>query len=86
MAPAVYALCVFTSAFCATLLWREYARSRTPLLLWSSLSFMAWAANHVLVFTDLVILPATTDLSMVRAFVALTAVALLLYGLIRDTA
>ena len=86
MAPAVYALSVFASTFCATLLWREYARTQTPLLLWSSLSFFAWAANHVLVFTDLVILPATIDLSMVRAFVAVAAVALLLYGLIWDTA
>jgi hypothetical protein len=86
MAPAVYVLCIVTSAFCATVLWREYARTRTPLLLWSSLSFFAWAANHVLVFTDLVILPGAIDLSMVRALVALTAITLLLYGLIGDTA
>ena len=86
MAAAVYALCIFTSGFCATLLWREYSRSRTPLLLWSSLSFFAWAANHILVYTDLVILPGAIDLSMIRAAVALTAIGLLLYGLIWDTA
>jgi len=83
MALAVYVLCMLTSAFCAGLLWREYRRSRARLLLWSSLSFSAWAANNALVFTDLVILPAV-DLSLVRAALALVAVSLLLYGLIWD--
>ena len=85
MAIAVYLLCTLTSAFCAGLLMREYQRSRARLLLWSSLSFMGWAANNALVFTDLVILP-TVDLATARAVVALLAVSLLLYGLIWDAA
>ena len=85
MALAVYVLCMLTSAFCAVLLLREYRRSRARLLLWSSLSFVAWAANNLLVFTDLVVLP-LVDLSLVRAMLALTAVSLLLYGLTWDTA
>ena len=84
MAVAVYLLCTLTSAFCAGLLMREYQRS-ARLLLWSSLSFMGWAANNALVFTDLVILP-TVDLAAARAVVALLAVSLLLYGLIWDAA
>ena len=85
MATAVYLLCMLTSAFCAVLLLREYRRSHARLLLWSSLSFIAWAANNALVFTDLVVLP-EIDLSIIRALVALAGVSLLLYGLIWDAA
>ena len=85
MATAVYILCMLTSAFCAALLAREYRRTGARLLLWSSLSFTGWALNNALVFTDLVVLPGI-DLSMVRAIVAVTAVSLLLYGLVWDAA
>jgi hypothetical protein len=81
----VYLLCMLTSAFCAVLLLREYRRSAARLLLWSSLSFIGWAVNNALVFTDLVVLPGV-DLSLVRAIAALVAVSLLLYGLIWDAA
>jgi hypothetical protein len=84
-ATAVYVLCALTSAFCAALLLREYRRSPAPLLFWSSLSFVGWAINNALVFTDLVMLPAV-DLSLARALVAVAAVGLLLYGLIWDAA
>jgi Family of unknown function (DUF5985) len=87
MATAVYVLCMLTSAFCAALLLREYRRSSARLLFWSSLSFVAWAINNALVFTDLVILAGPeVDLSVPRALVALVAVGLLLYGLIWDAA
>jgi hypothetical protein len=86
MAVAVYLLCMLTSAFCAGLLLREYRRTAARLLLWSSLSFAAFAANNALVFTDLVLLPDAADLSLLRAVAALIAVSLLLYGLIRDAA
>ena len=85
MATAVYLLCMLTSAFCAVLLLREYRRSRARLLLWSSLSFVGWATNNALVFTDMVVLPGG-DLSLVRAVAALIAISLLLYGLIWDAA
>jgi hypothetical protein len=85
MATAVYVLCMLTSAFCAALLLREYRRSPAPLLFWSSLSFLAWALNNALLFTDLVVLPGI-DLSLARSLAALAAVSLLLYGLIWDAA
>ena len=85
MAVAVYLLCMLTSAFCAVLLLREYRRTRARLLLWSSLSFTGWALNNALVFTDFVVLP-HVDLSLVRALFAVTAVSLLLYGLVWDAA
>jgi hypothetical protein len=86
IADAVYVLCMLTSAFCAALLLREYRKSLTPLLLWSSLSFVVWAAANFLLVVDLVVLPATTDLSLLRSIVALVAVSLLIYGLLWDTA
>ena len=86
MATAVYLLCMLTSTFCAALLLREYRRAPARLLLWSSVSFIGWALNNALVFIDLVVFPATVDLSVVRAIVAMVAIGLLLYGLIWDTA
>ena len=85
MAVAVYVLCMLTSAFCAVLLIREYRRSSAALLLWSSLSFVGWALNNALLFTDFVLLP-SIDLSLMRSMVALAAISLLLYGLIGDAA
>ena len=85
MATMVYVLCLFTSALCAGLLFREYRRTTLRLLLWSSLSFVGWALNNALVFTDLVVLP-QLDLSMLRTAVSLVAISLLLYGLIWDAA
>jgi hypothetical protein len=85
MAVSVYLLCMLTSAFCAVLLLREYRRTTARLLLWSSLSFVAWALNNALVFADMVVFPGN-DLSLVRAVVALAAVSLLLYGLVWDAA
>ena len=66
MAVAVYILCVMTSTFCATLLLREFLRTRARLLLWSSLSFAAFALNNALVFMDLVMLPSSDCRSSAR--------------------
>ena len=85
MAVSVYLLCLLTSAFCAALLCREYLRTKARLLLWSGLSFVAWAANNATMFADLVVFPGA-DLSLVRAILALVAITLLLYGLIGEAA
>lgn len=84
MAAIVYFLCALTSAACAAVLIREYVRRHTRLLLWSSLSFICLALSNAMVFTDFVILPAR-DLSLVRAGSAVTAVVLLLFGLVWHT-
>jgi hypothetical protein len=84
VATAVYLLCMLTSAFCAALLLREYWRTSSRLLLWSSLSFVGWAVNNALVFADFVVLP-TMDLAVVRALVALLAIGLLVFGLVWDS-
>jgi hypothetical protein len=81
MAEAVYVLCALTSAACAALLFRGFLRNRSRLLLWSSVCFVGLFANNVLLFVDLVVV-ASVDLSVVRAAVALSSIALLLFGLI----
>jgi hypothetical protein len=83
MAELVYLLCVVTSAACAGLLIRTYLRTRTRLLLWSSLCFAGLTLNNALLFVDLVLVP-ELDLSLVRAAVALVAMCALLVGLVLD--
>lgn len=84
MMPAVvYALCALTSLTCAGLLLKAYWRTRTRLLLWSSVSFVGLAANNVLLFVDLIVVP-SIDLSILRASTALAAIVILLFGLIWD--
>lgn len=84
MAETVYLLCAVTSVLCAVLLLRRWSAARTRLLFWSGLCFVALAVNNVLLFVDLVVVPAT-DLSLVRNSVACGAMGLLLYGLIRES-
>lgn len=78
---AVYILCFLTSAACAWLLGRSYNRSKTPLLLWSSISFIFLALNNLLLVLDLVVWP-TADLRLSRLLLALAASCSLLFGFI----
>lgn len=84
-AEMVYLLCAATSIACMLLLLRGYLKSRTRLLLWSALCFAGLAANNVLMYLDLAILPDSIDFTMERLVTALAGVAILLYGLIWDT-
>ncbi|GEN05846.1 hypothetical protein SAMN05443572_101607 [Myxococcus fulvus] len=84
MAEAVYILCALTSIACAVLLLRAWKRSQSRLLLWSGLCFVGMAANNVLLFIDLVILPTTIDLYLPRQLTTLASASVLLYGLIWD--
>ena len=84
MAKAVFLLCAATSAGCAVLLLRGYARSASRLLLWSGLCFVGLAINNSLLVLDRVVLPDGIDLSVWRQLPALVGVALLLYGLVFD--
>lgn len=83
MASLVYALCALTSAACAILLVRGYARQRTRMLLWSSVCFVGLAVNNALLFADLVLVP-TMDLSALRGLTGLASMSVLLYGLVWD--
>jgi hypothetical protein len=82
---AVYLLCAATSICCLILLTRSYLHTRNRLLLWSALAFVGFAANNLLVFIDLILLPATIDLLPLRHFTSFAAIAVLLYGFIWET-
>ena len=81
MAEAVYLLCAVTSVVCALMLFRGYRAQRTRLLFWSSLCFGGLALNNIVTFLDLVIV-SSVDFSLLRAWIALIAVVVLIYGLI----
>ena len=81
MAEFVYILCTLTSVMCALLLLRSYLRTRTRLLLWSTLCFFGLALNNVLMFVDVVVVP-DIDLRVLRSGTGVLALCLLLYGLI----
>lgn len=83
MAETVYVLCALASGVCAFLLARGFRRSRTRLLLWSSLCFGCLTINNILLFFDKVIVR-EVDLGEARSAVALAGLLVLLYGLIWD--
>jgi hypothetical protein len=82
MAATIYTLCLFSSAACAWLLIRSFARTGTRLLLWSAACFVLLALNNFLVVLDLVLIGAALDLSLIRQIISLAAVVVLLYGFV----
>ncbi|MDP9190601.1 MAG: DUF5985 family protein [Acidobacteriota bacterium] len=80
----VYVLCAATSALCAVLLLRGYAKSRARLLFWSGLCFAGLALNNVLLVVDVRVIPAV-DLTLWRTIPALIGISLLVYGLVWET-
>lgn len=81
MADVIYTLCALTSGLCAWLLAVAYWRTRTRLLLWSSIAFAGLALNNLALWIDKLILP-QYDLALVRGSFGLAAMLILLYGLI----
>ena len=81
MAAIVYLLCAATSILCAVLLVRGYRRSRSRLLLWSSLAFAGLAGNNALLVVDRLVVP-TVDLATLRLVPAVVGMACLVYGLV----
>jgi hypothetical protein len=80
-AAIVYVLCFLTSAACAWLLGRAYARTGTRLLLWSSICFGFLAANNLVLVLDLVIWP-ELDMGLARLILALAALVSLIWGFV----
>ncbi len=83
MAEIVYVLCGLTSILCASLLYRRYRATRGLLLFWSTWCFLCLALTNILLFVDLILLPAI-DLSVLRSVVTLAGLIMLLYGFIRN--
>jgi hypothetical protein len=84
MAAVIYSLCALTSLACFVLLWRSWRAGGNRLLFWSALCFAGLSANNVLLVIDKVFLPTEVDLITWRLLAALTAVLLLLYGLVSE--
>ena len=76
-----------TSIGCALLLLRGFRQSRMRLLFWASVCFACLALNNLMLFVDLVVLPAVELplLSVTRSLVALAGVMVLIYGLVWDS-
>lgn len=81
MAAVIYSLCTLAALLCAILLLQAYFRGRYRLLLWSGLCFVGLAATNLLLVLDKIVFP-EIDLSPWRTAVSLTAMTVLLYGLI----
>ena len=58
MAEAIYALCAAASLVCALLLFHLYRDRLTGLLLWSTFCFAFLALSNVLLFVDVIAVPA----------------------------
>lgn len=86
MPEAVYMSAAVLSAACAIMLFRGYGRNRVHLLFWSALCFLGLALNNILLFVDRIILPNSIDLSLPRGLTGVAAMALLIYGLVREAA
>lgn len=83
MAQAVYLLCATTSLLCAVLLVRGFRRSRSRLLLWSSVCFVGLATNNALLVLDRLVVK-DVDLSTWRLLPAVVGMAALVYGLVGE--
>jgi hypothetical protein len=83
MAEAIYVLCALTSAACALLLLRAFARTSVRLLLWTALCFIGLTVNNVLLFLDLAVF-VEKDLYPVRSLAALAALGVLVFGLVTE--
>lgn len=79
----VYILCFLASSACAWLLGRSYLRTRTRLLLWSSISFVLLAGNNLVLVLDVLVFP-DINLRIGRLLLSLSAVLVLLFGFIWD--
>lgn len=84
MAEWVYILCFVTSSAVAFLLLRAFARTRHRILLWSGCGFIGLALNNAMLIVDLVIVPTTADLSIIRQLPAVIGMSLMLFGMIWD--
>ena len=86
IASLVYLMCAVTSVLCASLLWFKFRRNRIPLLFWSGICFAGFACSNVLLFVDLVLLPASVNLLFFRTLPTLIGLGSLIWGLVWESA
>ena len=82
MAVIIYAMCALTALVCTLMLLAGARRSGSRMLFWSGLCFACLFVVNALVVVDAINLFPQENLTNLRLFIALLAIALLLYGLI----
>lgn len=81
----VYVLCALTSLACAVLLVRAYLRSRSQLLLFSSICFSGLFLNNVLVIVDEMLTSPDVSLLLARDITYVGSGLALVIGLVWST-
>lgn len=82
MGEVIYILCAVTSLACAVLLVRAYLRSKSPLLLWSSVCFVGLLINNIILVIDLVFMKSEVDLLLARDLTNTASILALVIGLV----
>lgn len=82
MGALIYLLCALTALACFALLWRGWRANRAALLFWSALCFAGLTVANVLLVIDKLLLGDDIDLTPVRSAVTLSALLLLIFGLV----
>ncbi len=77
----VSCLCALTALLCAILSFRGYSRSGYKLLLWSGLCFSCLTMSNLVMILDVNVFP-DINLALVRLLLGLSAMMILIYGLI----
>jgi Family of unknown function (DUF5985) len=85
MPGLVYILCAITSLASAVLLMRGAINTKVALLFWSSLCFVAMAANNSLLYVNYIVFP-EIDLLLAARLATVIGIVLLNIGLIWHTA
>jgi hypothetical protein len=83
-AIVTYLLCLATSLACAGLLARAYYRGRSRLILWTSISFVFFAINNLLLVADTLVFT-SIDLLPWRQLAAALGVGTLIYGFVWES-
>lgn len=74
-------LCALTALLCAVLSFKGYSRSKYRLLLWSGLCFAGLTLSNLVMVLDVYVFP-DLNLGIVWLFLSLSAMLILIYGLI----
>ena len=85
MGPIVFTLCAIASICVAYLLTRAYRLRPSRILFWSAICFGGLALNNVILFVDLVLMPAEISYGLARNWIIVASVGSLVYGLVWDT-
>lgn len=85
MSVIIFSLCALASIFVAYLLAKAYRQRPSQILFWSAICFGGLALNNIVLFIDLVLMPAEITYGLVRNGIIVASIGSLVYGLVWDT-